>query len=257
MLASSTTASPHYVLLADVVWVDLRDASIAAADADMDPALLPLSASVVDDRLTGTPGGWVVLADPEGNEFCLELPGERPRDPSSGAVPTRPSNDHIMSRHVVTVHTYLLAASAPSPAPQVHGRTTAFVKNGTRRGFTLVRLLPPACRASSRVRQSSIRMIRPSRKENAARRVCRSRSSAGRGWPPMSAKPLPPCPAPPRRSPVDHQSTAAHNRRPTVTLTARSGDSPSCVWPPPAHQAPHGVRLHYPARSRSCPCSLR
>ena len=34
--------------------------------------LLALGATVVDDRRTLTPGGWVVLADPEGNEFCLE-----------------------------------------------------------------------------------------------------------------------------------------------------------------------------------------
>jgi predicted enzyme related to lactoylglutathione lyase len=34
--------------------------------------LLGLGATIVDDRRTLTPGGWVVLADPEGNEFCLE-----------------------------------------------------------------------------------------------------------------------------------------------------------------------------------------
>lgn len=34
--------------------------------------LLGLGATVVDDRRTLRPGGWVVLADPEGNEFCLE-----------------------------------------------------------------------------------------------------------------------------------------------------------------------------------------
>jgi hypothetical protein len=31
-----------------------------------------LGATVVDDRRGLTPGGWVVLADPEGNEFCVE-----------------------------------------------------------------------------------------------------------------------------------------------------------------------------------------
>jgi predicted enzyme related to lactoylglutathione lyase len=31
-----------------------------------------LGASIVDDRRELEPGGWVVLADPEGNEFCLE-----------------------------------------------------------------------------------------------------------------------------------------------------------------------------------------
>jgi predicted enzyme related to lactoylglutathione lyase len=34
--------------------------------------LLGLGATIVDDRRTLNPGGWVVLADPEGNEFCLE-----------------------------------------------------------------------------------------------------------------------------------------------------------------------------------------
>jgi len=34
--------------------------------------LLTLGASVVDDRRQIDGGGWVVLADPEGNEFCLE-----------------------------------------------------------------------------------------------------------------------------------------------------------------------------------------
>ena len=34
--------------------------------------LLDLGASVVDDRRHSSPGGWVVMADPEGNEFCVE-----------------------------------------------------------------------------------------------------------------------------------------------------------------------------------------
>jgi predicted enzyme related to lactoylglutathione lyase len=34
--------------------------------------LVGLGASVVDDRRRLEGGGWVVLADPEGNEFCLE-----------------------------------------------------------------------------------------------------------------------------------------------------------------------------------------
>lgn len=34
--------------------------------------LLRLGAKIVDDRRELTPGGWVVLADPEGNEFCVE-----------------------------------------------------------------------------------------------------------------------------------------------------------------------------------------
>jgi len=31
-----------------------------------------LGARVVDDRRGAEPGGWVVMADPEGNEFCVE-----------------------------------------------------------------------------------------------------------------------------------------------------------------------------------------
>jgi predicted enzyme related to lactoylglutathione lyase len=40
-------------------------------DTELD-RLLGLGATVIDDRRQLTPGGWVVLADPEGNEFCLE-----------------------------------------------------------------------------------------------------------------------------------------------------------------------------------------
>jgi predicted enzyme related to lactoylglutathione lyase len=36
--------------------------------------LLDLGATVVDDRRRSSPGGWVVMADPEGNEFCVEHP---------------------------------------------------------------------------------------------------------------------------------------------------------------------------------------
>ena len=31
-----------------------------------------LGAGILDDRRRATPGGWVVMADPEGNEFCVE-----------------------------------------------------------------------------------------------------------------------------------------------------------------------------------------
>lgn len=34
--------------------------------------LLSLGGTVVDDRRELDPGGWIVMADPEGNEFCLE-----------------------------------------------------------------------------------------------------------------------------------------------------------------------------------------
>ena len=31
-----------------------------------------LGGRIVDDRREADPGGWVVMADPEGNEFCVE-----------------------------------------------------------------------------------------------------------------------------------------------------------------------------------------
>ncbi|MEU1474136.1 VOC family protein [Streptomyces sp. NPDC001668] len=34
--------------------------------------LLTLGAALLDDQRTGDGMGWVVLADPEGNEFCVE-----------------------------------------------------------------------------------------------------------------------------------------------------------------------------------------
>jgi len=34
-----------------------------------------LGGRVIDDRRQATPGGWVVMADPEGNEFDLEVGG--------------------------------------------------------------------------------------------------------------------------------------------------------------------------------------
>ena len=34
--------------------------------------LVGLGASIVDDRRHSSPGGWIVMADPEGNEFCVE-----------------------------------------------------------------------------------------------------------------------------------------------------------------------------------------
>jgi hypothetical protein len=34
--------------------------------------LVSLGARIVDDRRHASPGGWVVMADPEGNEFDVE-----------------------------------------------------------------------------------------------------------------------------------------------------------------------------------------
>ena len=43
----------------------------ALQDQEVD-RILSLGARIVDDRRQATPGGWVVMADPEGNEFCVE-----------------------------------------------------------------------------------------------------------------------------------------------------------------------------------------
>lgn len=43
----------------------------AAYDAEL-ARIVDLGATVLDDRRQKVPGGWVVLQDPEGNEFCLE-----------------------------------------------------------------------------------------------------------------------------------------------------------------------------------------
>ncbi len=46
--------------------------------------LLAIGATVVDDRRNPQGHGWVVLADPEGNEFCiLRSDAERAANPAS------------------------------------------------------------------------------------------------------------------------------------------------------------------------------
>ncbi|MFE9257462.1 VOC family protein [Streptomyces sp. NPDC006879] len=45
--------------------------SAGTRDEEVD-RLLGLGATVVDDQRRGDGSGWVVLADPEGNEFCVE-----------------------------------------------------------------------------------------------------------------------------------------------------------------------------------------
>ncbi|MGO9559978.1 MAG: VOC family protein [Acidimicrobiales bacterium] len=47
------------------------DSSPEARDAELE-RLVALGATVVDDLRRPDRTGWVVLADPEGNEFCLE-----------------------------------------------------------------------------------------------------------------------------------------------------------------------------------------
>lgn len=51
------------------VHIDLLPSEDGAGELDR---IVALGATVVEDRRGLTPGGWVVLQDPEGNEFCLE-----------------------------------------------------------------------------------------------------------------------------------------------------------------------------------------
>jgi hypothetical protein len=55
------------------VHVDLAppDPDPATRDAEL-KRILALGATMVDDRRRPDGSGWIVLADPEGNEFCLE-----------------------------------------------------------------------------------------------------------------------------------------------------------------------------------------
>ncbi|MEU8827072.1 VOC family protein [Streptomyces sp. NPDC048636] len=52
------------------VHLDIQPPS-GTRDAEVD-RLLGLGAKVVDDRRTDDGMGWVVMSDPEGNEFCVE-----------------------------------------------------------------------------------------------------------------------------------------------------------------------------------------
>jgi predicted enzyme related to lactoylglutathione lyase len=53
------------------VHLDLLPKDAASQEEEV-ARLLDLGASVVDDRRRSSPGGWIVMADPEGNEFCIE-----------------------------------------------------------------------------------------------------------------------------------------------------------------------------------------
>ena len=82
MVSPDGDASPH------LVFVDVPEPKRAKNRVHLD--LLPhvgsqdqevarieaLGARIVDDRRGATPGGWVVMADVEGNEFCVEGGGE-------------------------------------------------------------------------------------------------------------------------------------------------------------------------------------
>ena len=53
------------------VHLDLLPKDSASQEEEV-ARLVGLGASVVDDRRDSSPGGWIVMADPEGNEFCIE-----------------------------------------------------------------------------------------------------------------------------------------------------------------------------------------
>jgi predicted enzyme related to lactoylglutathione lyase len=63
-----TVAEPKTVK--NRVHVDLRPQD-RTRDEEVE-RLLALGATLVDDRRNADGTGWVVLADPEGNEFCVE-----------------------------------------------------------------------------------------------------------------------------------------------------------------------------------------
>jgi predicted enzyme related to lactoylglutathione lyase len=51
------------------IHLDLQPTILRDAEVER---ILGLGATVVDDRRARDGTGWVVLADPEGNEFCVE-----------------------------------------------------------------------------------------------------------------------------------------------------------------------------------------
>jgi catechol 2,3-dioxygenase-like lactoylglutathione lyase family enzyme len=66
------------------IHLDLRPADGATREQELE-RLLGLGARVLDDRRRPDGGGWVVLADPEGNETCLLRALGRPPAPAGGA----------------------------------------------------------------------------------------------------------------------------------------------------------------------------
>ena len=67
------------------VHLDLEPAAGGTRDQEL-ARLLELGATVVDDRRRPEGHGWVVLADPEGNEFCiLRTAAERAANPGPDA----------------------------------------------------------------------------------------------------------------------------------------------------------------------------
>jgi catechol 2,3-dioxygenase-like lactoylglutathione lyase family enzyme len=67
------------------VWPDAADASQLTRDQAL-PRVLELGGTLVEDHREPDGAGWIVLADPEGNEFCLERSrAERSASPETAA----------------------------------------------------------------------------------------------------------------------------------------------------------------------------
>jgi catechol 2,3-dioxygenase-like lactoylglutathione lyase family enzyme len=62
---------PEDKVVKNRIHLDLSPSTPAGRDAEMD-RVLALGATFIDDHRRADGGGWVVLADPEGNEFCIE-----------------------------------------------------------------------------------------------------------------------------------------------------------------------------------------
>lgn len=61
---------PEEKIVKNRMHICVRPVEGTTRDEELD-RLLALGAAVYDDRREGADGGWVVLTDPEGNEFCL------------------------------------------------------------------------------------------------------------------------------------------------------------------------------------------
>jgi Glyoxalase-like domain len=61
---------PEEKTVKDRVHLDLLPAGVSQ-DQEVD-RIVSFGARIIDDRRHATPGGWVVMADPEGDEFDVE-----------------------------------------------------------------------------------------------------------------------------------------------------------------------------------------
>jgi catechol 2,3-dioxygenase-like lactoylglutathione lyase family enzyme len=75
------------------IWPDGASGAVLSRDQAL-AGVLELGAAVVDDRREPDGGGWVVLADPEGNEFCL-VRSSAERSPSLEAAADENLRDRL------------------------------------------------------------------------------------------------------------------------------------------------------------------